>query len=541
MRLAAVALIAGCQIDEPPPPPVDLGTFPYNPLVYQLDLAILAYQVHGQSMVWPIDPFYEEHDGGLGTPRDTFMGLVRDWIARRAPAQIATKPGLDAYRGPGALAGLPDNPMHDPIIYNYARIHPWSRTATNNQYLWTLYRVPHALTRRIKDVYVSARQIGGDGMMLAQVPPGRIDFDLDAADTLCAFEGGTGDKGEPDQPASYSLMGFVLARDTGDGGYDVHVTFRGSRSGSAFRAVDEGLGTTDARGNPDWISDLGFGIIHTTDISTVGGVQRGFAHAMEYALPGAMQCLAKVAELRGAPPTHIYVSGHSLGGGLAQHFASAVLLGDQLGPAGTGPAMPDALRSWPWSALKLVTFSAPRAGDYDWAIALGKQALGSSVYDPGPIETVDADARVILDPGIIAALHDPTEPAAFRLLISSDPVTTTHGVDGTHVGTTVYVNGTSFLDWIGIDSIDAHEPANVRKAMTDAFADPRTPVVAWQYLPITQLVPDRDEAARGTPIEMQKLADGLVAFYRDRDVFFDDAAFASDLELMFAIERGEAQ
>jgi hypothetical protein len=218
-----------------------------------------------------------------------------------------------------------------------------------------------------------------------------------------------------------------------------------------------------------------------------------------------------------------------------------VLLGDQLGPAGAGPAMPDALRSWPWSALKLVTFSAPRAGDYAWAVALGKQALGSSVYDPSPIETVDADARVILDPGIIAALHDPTEPAAFRLLISSDPVTATHGIDGTHVGTTVYVNGTSFLDWIGIDSIDSHEPANVRKDMTDAFADPRTPVVAWQYLPITQLVPDRDEAARGTQLEMQKLAAGLVAFYRDRDVFFDDAAFASDLELMFAIERGEAQ
>jgi hypothetical protein len=336
-------------------------------------------------------------------------------------------------------------------------------------------------------------------------------------------------------------MGFVLARDTHDGGYDLHVAFRGSRSGSAFRAIEEGLSTKDASGNPDWVSDLGFGLIHATDISTVGGVHRGIAHAMEYILPGAMPCLAKVAELRGGAPAHIYVTGHSLGAGLAQHFASAVLLGDQLGPTGTGPAMPGALRGWPWAQLKLVTFSAPRAGDYDWAVALGKQALDSRIYDPGPIETVDADARVILDPGIIAALHDPALPAAFRLLISTDPVTTTHGVDGTHVGTTVYVNGTSFLDWIGVDSIDSHEPANVRKDMTDQFADSRTPILAWQYLPISQLIPDRDDAARGTPIEMQKLADGLVAYYHDRNVFFDDAAFASDLELMFAIERGEAQ
>src|SRR4051812_31199102 len=105
VALIAVAL-GGCAIDEPAPPPAELGTFPYHPLVFELDLAILAYQVHAQSMVWPIDPFYEEHAGGRGTSRDTMTALVREWAQRRGTAQIAAGTGLDAYRGPGLLAGL---------------------------------------------------------------------------------------------------------------------------------------------------------------------------------------------------------------------------------------------------------------------------------------------------------------------------------------------------------------------------------------------------------------------------------------------------
>jgi hypothetical protein len=316
-------LVAGCEIIEPTPPPAELGTFPYHPLVFELDLAILAYQVHGQSMVWPIDPFYEEHAGGRGTARDTLIELVRDWAARRGSAQISAMTGLDSYRGPGLLAGLPDNPTHDPIIYNYARIHPWSDTVTNNEAQWTEYLTPPAITRPIRDVFVSARAIGRDTVEITQLAPGRIDSDADATDTLCAFEGGTGDRGEPGQPASYSLMGFVLARDSAGSGFDVHVSFRGSRSGSAVRAATDALSGIDPKGNPDWITDLGWDKVGLSagagDVTTVGGVHRGFARTMKLSLPGAFQCLAKAAELRGgAAPTNIYVTGHSLGGGLAQ-------------------------------------------------------------------------------------------------------------------------------------------------------------------------------------------------------------------------------
>jgi len=542
-RLALVlALCGACTIDEPMPT-YDLGTFPYHPLVYELDLAILAYQVHAQSMVWPIDPYYEEHAGTLGTPRDTFMALVRGWAGERGPSQIAALAGLDAYRGPGVLAGLPDNPTHDPILYNYSRIHPWSSAISNNDGRWTEYIAPDAITRRIRDVYVAARPIGGDGSTVAvsQVAPGRVDSDPDASDVLCAFEGGTGDKGLTGEPASYSLMGYVLARDTGNGSFDVHVVFRGSRSGSAWRAINEAFSENEAKGNPDWITDLGWDKIQLAEVSAVGGVDRGFAHAMDYALPGAFQCLATIAQLRGSAPAAVYVTGHSLGGALAQHFASAVLLGNAYGPAGAGPAMPAALAGWPWPQLKLVTFSAPRAGDYPWASELSQRALASGLYDPGPVETVDADAHVILDPGIVTRLVDPAQPAAFRVLISTDPVTTTHfGGDGTHVGTTVYVNGRSLVDWLGVINPDDHEPMNVRKDMVDAFADPSIPPLAWAYHPLADFVPDRDQGQAGTAAEMQKLANGLAAYYADRGLYFDAGAFAADVDLMFAIDRGTA-
>ena len=70
-------------------------------------------------------------------------------------------------------------------------------------------------------------------------------------------------------------------------------------------------------------------------ISLTGEVSRGFARSMTSILPRAFACLRTVAHRKpGQPPAHIYVTGHSLGGALAQHFTSAVLLGNEYGPLG---------------------------------------------------------------------------------------------------------------------------------------------------------------------------------------------------------------
>jgi hypothetical protein len=537
--LPLLALLFACSPD--PPPPQELGTFPYHPLVYTLDLAILAYQLHCQSLVWPIDPFYEER---ANTDRDAFMSNARDWAQRRGTTQTAGTPGLDAYRGPGSLEGLDNNAAHDPIIYDYSRLHPWSDAIMNASGTWTEYLTPRALTGRIHDVFVAAHTIGGapGDRSVTRVPLHQDDRDPDAADVLCAFEGGTGDKGEPGQPASYSLMGFVLARDTGAGAYDVHVAFRGSRSGSAERAVFQAIPTTAASGNPDWITDLGWDPVQLTEISIVGGVSRGFAHAMHAILPNAFQCLALIGDLRsGTAPTNIYVTGHSLGGGLSQHFVSAVLLGDQYGPNGQGPAMPGALKTWPWQQIKLISFSSPLAGDFEWASKLAREGLEAQFWDPGPVATADGAALLAVDPSVTARISDATQPAGFRVLVSDDPITTTKlGNGGNHVGTTVYVNGESFIDWIGTPNVQDHEPETVRQFLVDALQDPAIPKVAWRYRALSELVPTRNELDMGSDEELQKLADGLKRYYSGHGLWFDSYAFSQDVELLFAIEKGDA-
>ena len=245
---------------------------------------------------------------------------------------------------------------------------------------------------------------------------------------LLAFEGGTGDKGEKDQPSSQSLMGFVLLRHwPGSEDYDVHISFRGSRSGKLARTVWQANWDKNASGNPDWITDLGFDRLKEGKvrrlITTTGEVHRGFAHSMQSILPQLFGSLRKVAELAPRGPKRIYVTGHSLGGGLAQHFVSAVLLGDQYGPAGAGEQMPAALRGWPWKQIKLITFSAPRAGNESWAETLTTGSLESEFFSTAFVP-IDDKALAVLDPGILPRLIDQDHPAGYRVLISTDPVTT---------------------------------------------------------------------------------------------------------------------
>jgi hypothetical protein len=203
--------------------------------------------------------------------------------------------------------------------------------------------------------------------------------------------------------------------------------------------------------------------------------------------------------------------------------------------------MPDPLKAWPWQQLKLITFSAPVAGDYDWASKLTHDGLQADFYDPGPVATADGAAMVAVDPNITARINDPERPAGFRVLVSDDPITTTKvGGGGNHVGTTTYVNGQTLIDWLGAPNVEDHEPKNVRQFLVDALQDPAIPPEAWRYLDLTELAPARDAQNMGSHAEFQKLADGLTKFYADRGLWFDAGAFSKDLDLMFAIETGDA-
>ena len=82
-----------------------LGSFPYHPLVYHLDLSILAYQLYSQTLVWPFDPYYEEMNSPSGG-RATFMRKVRKWARKQGAELSGPDAGLNAYRGPGVLGGF---------------------------------------------------------------------------------------------------------------------------------------------------------------------------------------------------------------------------------------------------------------------------------------------------------------------------------------------------------------------------------------------------------------------------------------------------
>jgi hypothetical protein len=514
--------------------------FPYHPLVYHMDLSIMAYQMHGQSMVWPFDPFYEARNTDR-TARDGFMAKVQQWATAMGAEQVANQPRFASFRGPGSLNGFGDNPTHDPIIYDYSLIHPWSNTLTNASGTWTEYLPPEVITREIQDVRVCYRPSGAPvgQVALGSIAPAPGERSADARDTMWAFEGGTGDKGEAGQPASQSLMGFILLRDKPEGGYDVHIAFRGSRSGLAGRAIIEALSDSGASGNPDWITDLGYNRMTTETggalISKVGQVNRGFAESMRSILPNLMDCLSRAAEHQGgARPDSIYVTGHSLGGALAQTFVSAMMMGDRYGPVGQGPDMPSSMAAWPWSTIKLVTYSAPRVGDAEFARALTVTMLQSQQFDTALIP-IDLRALASDDRTIVPRLLDHSRPVGFRVLNSRDPITTEKIVGGKHVGTTVYVNSPQMVEIVSRPDFSTHDQRQVRGFMVDTLQDPRVPPQVIQYQEMAEINPNWIAEDMGTRSEMEKLAAALSNYYASTGTWFDFAKYQSNVDLRFQI------
>ena len=541
--LAPIIALIGCSAQplSPVSPQVskqqNATGFPYNPLVYHLDLSILAYQLYGQTLVWPFDPYYEELDGGA-VARAKLIDNVGQWASTKGKEQVRSRPSFGGYRGPGRLAGFADNHRHDPIIYKYDKLNPWNNTITNSGGRWVEYLTPTKITGQIRDAYMCYRKTGrpeGD-VAVERVASNRASG---ARDVLFAFEGGTGDKGEVGQPASQSLMGFVLLRYLPNSNkYDIHIAFRGSRSGSLKRSVRQGISTTRARGNPDWITDLGYDFIHPSDgaghITTTGSVHRGFAQSMKSILPQVFSCLGKAAAL--APdfkPNNIYVTGHSLGGGLAQHFVSAALLGDQYGPDGSGRAMPNALRRWPWQQIKLITFSAPRAGNALWAKTLTTRKLASEFHSRDQLR-YDYSALAGNDSSILPRLIDPDTPAGYRVLISNDAVSTSFIPGRKPVGKSVYADRLGLLSIIRPYDPDSHEPAVIRDMMIASLNDPHIPAMAWRYREFMDPAADDGTQETKNTGYMQIQAE-LPRYYRKNGIGFGHAAYERHTALFNSI------
>lgn len=544
---AALGVLGACSsvtvpISDRPVPQSALQGLPYHPLVYHMDLCILSYQLYAQGLVWPFDPYYEKH-GGDATRR-AFMGRVRAWASTAVPQGIASRPDLGGFRGPGQLAGFAENPRHDPLIFRYDALRPWSPALSSAEATWIEQKSPQRVTDQIAAVEMCVRNSGGapSDISISSVAQGGPAALPHARDVLIAFEGGTGGRDEPARPPSQSLMGFVLKRHIENSDeYDVHIAFRGSRSGSGARAVWQAFNGDEASGNPDWITGLGTnfgGPNAASEISNVGRVHRGFARSMHSILPKVIGCLSRIRGLsRGRPPRRIFVTGHSLGGALAQHLVSAVLLGSHLGPYGRGPSMPVELRDWPWAQLKLITFGAPFGGDEVWARTLTRDVLQSRFFDRISLGLTrsDPNALAVNQPEIALRLADPDHPAAFRVLNPADPITTLRLGGGKHVGETVYVSDPEPLR---LSQLDAHEPADIRNRMLLALADPSLPATQWRYRPLSDLAPGLSDDFDGNPAMFDQLSAAIDQYYLTHSPRVDRVRLRDDFSIFREILVG---
>lgn len=344
----------------------------------------------------------------------------------------------DIHAGPAGLKGNGEvsNTTLDPVITDYSRLNPWNDSIVSPESKqWDLIIPPSQIVESIKEVHMSCKD---KDIVLVKTKPAQAG--KTPRDVIYCFEGCTGmveDRhligNNTTTKGAYSMMGFVLMRyssnDPNDQhyhDYQVHVIFRGSRSGSAARAAAQGL--VGERGNPDWTTnmDSAFTKSPSKDISTVGSVAFGFKNSLMSALPTLWKCLGEIAKANpGKAPSNIYISGHSLGGALAALFAISIRKGN-------GLQRLKQLNSISWDLDKisqiLITYSAPTIGSKD----------------------------------LVNPLNIGAPMSCYRVHVKGDPVTTDLIV-GNHIGVDIKL-GRSLK---GINT-ERHNPYFVRNAIIDA-------------------------------------------------------------------------
>ncbi len=361
--------------------------------LFAFDLSVFAYQLYNQSLVWPLDPFYEEWARPGSGRRDTVMALVHQAVA-----------GRERYRGPGSTRGWATNTSLDPVLTDYSRVDPTRAVITNDGTSHRLIQTHDAITSQICETIVCEYESLVKGRPADPHFSHRLQHESEGTDRLYLFEGGTGSY--DGQPQAWSLLGLVLDRTTA-AGHEVHIAFRGSQSGDAYRAAYQGF--VAEVGNPDWVTDMEFlKTVQDHRISPVGAVTLGLRDSILATFSSVVCCLTDIASRRATSPDSMHITGHSLGGALAVPLGSALSIGS------LRAALPQPLREWPLDAIRIVTFGAQKSGDHEFADALSKRVDARRVWVAGdPIPEFPANEHVgepvRLENGRVGTVnHEPT-------------------------------------------------------------------------------------------------------------------------------------
>jgi len=368
-RIAIVALFSlGLMVSSPAIATDDNGQSSAIPqTIFNLDLCTLAYQFYHQSLCLPLDPWYDMMSRVGSDRRDNICRFTHDYAVN-----LGLEQGF--YSGPNAARNWKDSNLNlDPILTNYKHIDTTLPAFTRDGERFLAVVAPNYVTGNIRTMEGIRYRSKPNAYPYNDVERFAIRTNSSGQDHLIVFEGGTGSDGNTDP--SWSLMGFTLMHKTPTG-YDAHIVFRGSRSGASlaktvWRAQDA-IGAH--KGNPDWITDLRSSKqIEQPLISKVGKVTAGFAESLPTMLGPITACCKILAQTYPAPE-HIYVTGHSLGAGLASQFVSAVAQGTY------GDSLRNEVRTWDWNKATLMAYAQPIPGDPVWAANFDKLSPAAQHY-----------------------------------------------------------------------------------------------------------------------------------------------------------------
>lgn len=384
----------------------------YVDYIFHLDLCILAYQLYNQTLIFPLDPWYERLTRAGASRRDNFLAKTHEYLRSKANENPMALKKME-LRGPGICKGLTSNNVSlDPILGKYTRLNPWAPAINRDASKYRLFDCsPTEITSKIDKFHVCeyTTDSTGDDVNLTRGNP-----TISAAknkpggggtDVLYAFEGATGLTST--YGGAWSLMGYVL-KCVLPGGYDVHIVFRGSQSGSGGRAAGQGL---VAKGNPDWVTDMDNQHVEECNpFMHHGSICRGFKNAAKTFMPSVIACLKHIQTEAGTAPQNITVAGHSLGGALAACFTGAMVSGSW----GAG-----VLPNWPWKNIKLFTYGCPAMAGDRYHLAFNSRVNAKRIWVHHDAITTAPNkyhvgAEVCLDGGYSATSLEAHEPAKIR-------------------------------------------------------------------------------------------------------------------------------